>query len=231
MTEQHARRWHGEAGNEDPVNAEDDLHYRDGQSSRRAGAPGPLRRAATPSRDAALGFSLPRCADTAVHSRVHSVLFEKHCFVQLLLPLARAAVLRDDAAPRSSVTSRSARSVRRTSQSGAGCVQPGEYKRDALRFFEGADQSRLYACKYAGKPEPWFYMETTGGEANPVKRFLQRRRVGMPMCYGRMLGFHVVRSTVPTLHFWPQFTVAKKARIERNPMHKQMLASYPDPQY
>ena len=74
-------------------------------------------------------------------------------------------------------------------------------------------------------------METTGGEANPVKRFLQRRHVGMPMCHSRMLGFHVVRSTVSTLYFFPQFTVANKARIERNPEHKQRSASYPDPQY
>ena len=66
-------------------------------------------------------------------------------------------------------------------------------------FLRGADQARLYACKYAGKLEPWFYMETTGCEANPVKRFLQCRHVGMPMCHSRMLGFHVVRSTVPTL--------------------------------
>ena len=51
------------------------------------------------------------------------------------------------------------------------------------------------------------------------------------MCHNRMLGFHVVRSTVPTLHLWPQFTVANKSRIERNPEHKQRAASYPDPQY
>ena len=37
-------------------------------------------------------------------------------------------------------------------------------KLDALGFSEGADQARLYACKYASKPEPWFYMETTRGE-------------------------------------------------------------------
>ena len=46
-----------------------------------------------------------------------------------------------------------------------------------------------------------------------------------------MLGFHVVRSTVRTLYFFLQFTVANKARIERNPEHKQRSASYPDPQY
>ena len=64
-----------------------------------------------------------------------------------------------------------------------------------------------------------------------MKRFLQRRHVSMPMCHNRMLGFHVVRSTVPTLYLWPQFTVANKFRIERNPEHKQRAASYLDPQY
>ena len=33
------------------------------------------------------------------------------------------------------------------------------------------------------------------------------------------------------MHLFPHFTVANKTRIERNPMHKQMSASYPDPQY
>ena len=92
-------------------------------------------------------------------------------------------------------------------------------------YLRGADQARLYACKYAGKPEPWFYMETTGGEANPVKRFLQRRHVGKPMCHSRMLGFHVVRSIAPTQHLWPQFTVDSKSRIERKPEHKQRVAA------
>ena len=74
-------------------------------------------------------------------------------------------------------------------------------------------------------------METKGGEANPVKQILQCRHVGMLMCHITMLGLHVVRSTVPTLQLWPQFTVANNFRIERQPEHKQLAASYSDPQY
>ena len=98
-------------------------------------------------------------------------------------------------------------------------------------YLNGADQARLYAVKYCGKPEPWFYMETTGGEANPVKRFLQCRHVGMCMCHSRILGFHVVRSTVSTQYFCHQFTVDSKTRVERKPEHKQRFTLYPDPQY
>ena len=75
---------------------------------------------------------------------------------------------------------------------------------DSLR---GADQCRLYACKYCGKPEPWYFLPTTGGEANPVKRFLQSRNVGLCMCHNRLLGFRVASSTVSTRYLWPQFTV------------------------
>ena len=46
-----------------------------------------------------------------------------------------------------------------------------------------------------------------------------------------MLGFHVVRSTVPTQYLWPQFIVDSKSRIERKPEHKQRAAAYPDPNY
>ena len=33
----------------------------------------------------------------------------------------------------------------------------------------GADSARQYACKYAGKPEKWYYLE---GDASGVKEFL-----------------------------------------------------------
>ena len=60
-------------------------------------------------------------------------------------------------------------------------------------YVRGADQCRSYACKYCGKPEPHYFLETStpGGEANPVKRYLSRN-VGLCMCHNRMLGFHVV---------------------------------------
>ena len=86
-------------------------------------------------------------------------------------------------------------------------------------YLRGADQCRSYACKYCGKPEPWYFLPTTGGEANPVKRFLQSRNVGLCMCHNRMLGFHVVPSTVRTQLQWPQFTVDAKTRSERSADH------------
>ena len=97
-------------------------------------------------------------------------------------------------------------------------------------YMRGADQCRSYACKYCGKPEPWYFLETAtpGGEANPVKRYLQARNVGLCMCHNRLMGHHVVRSTRPTLFLWPQFTVADASRIHRTPEHLANVASYPD---
>ena len=82
-------------------------------------------------------------------------------------------------------------------------------------YLRGADQCRSYACKYCGKPEPWYFLPTTGSEANPVKRFLQSRNVGLRMAHNRLLGFRVVRSTVSTQFLWPQFTVDANAREAR----------------
>ena len=98
-------------------------------------------------------------------------------------------------------------------------------------FLRGADQCRSYACKYCGKPEPWYFLPTTGGEANPVKRFLQSRNVGLCMCHNRLLGFHVVRSTVNTQFLWPQFTMDANARVARDPEHCLWNPSYPDAEY
>ena len=94
----------------------------------------------------------------------------------------------------------------------------------------GADQCRSYACKYCGKPEPWYFLETAtpGGEANPVKRYLQARNVGLCMCHNRLIGHHVVRSTRPTLFLWPQFTVQECSRIRRAPDHVANVWGYPD---
>ena len=96
----------------------------------------------------------------------------------------------------------------------------------------GAEQSRLYAAKYCSKPEPWYYLECAdaAGAANPVKRFLKSRNVGLCMAHNRLMNFHVVRSTVPTQYIHPQFTVDAQARAERSPEHKEK-AAYPDPDY
>ena len=97
-------------------------------------------------------------------------------------------------------------------------------------FMRGADQCRSYACKYCGKPEPWYYLETStpGGEANPVKRFLQCRNIGLCMCHNRLMGFNVVRSTVPTVFLSPQFTFDPSQRIQRQADHLENVPRYPD---
>ena len=95
----------------------------------------------------------------------------------------------------------------------------------------GAEQSRLYACKYCGKPEPWYYTETrTPGEAaNPVKTFLQSRNVGLCMCHNRLMGFRVVRSTRPTQYMYPKFAVPARDRM---PLPESYQSdSYPDPEF
>ena len=97
----------------------------------------------------------------------------------------------------------------------------------------GADQSRKYPCKYCGKPEPWYYLQTTEGgeEANPVKQFLKSRNVGLCMCHNRLLGLRVVRSTRPTHYIYPQFTVEGSARIQRSPEHVEKYSKKNGPQY
>ena len=97
--------------------------------------------------------------------------------------------------------------------------------------YRGADQCRSYACKYCGQPEPGYYLETDGGEANPVKRFLQCRNVGLCVAHNRLLGFRVVRSTVSSLFLWSQFTVDAKNRIERSPEHIQKVLGDLDPDH
>ena len=72
---------------------------------------------------------------------------------------------------------------------------------------------------------------TPGGEANPVKRYLQARNVGLCMCHNRLLGCHVVRSTRPTQYLWPQFTIADEARMKRSPEHLERGHAYPDATY
>jgi len=50
----------------------------------------------------------------------------------------------------------------------------------------GCDAARLYACKYAAKPEPGFFLETlTGGlkelAHNSVKKLLHCRTAALPL--------------------------------------------------
>ena len=110
---------------------------------------------------------------------------------------------------------------------------PGTVNVAIFDYVRGADQCRSYACKYCGKPEPWYYLETqsTGGEANPTKRFLQTRNVGACMACKRLLGFHIIRSTKDVRYLHPCFTVPPNGRIRRSPEHLANATGYPDPEY
>ena len=96
-----------------------------------------------------------------------------------------------------------------------------------------AHQCRSYACKYCGKPEPHYFLETStpGGEANPVKRYLLSRNIGLCQCHSRLLGFHTVRSTKPTFYLHPHFVVPDASRIRRSEEHLAAVLGYPDDEY
>ena len=110
---------------------------------------------------------------------------------------------------------------------------PGTVNVVLFDYVRGADQCRSYACKYCGKEEPYYYLETStpGGEANPVKRYLQSRNIGLCMCHSRMLGFQVVRSTKPTRYLVDQFTVPDKDRFRRSEEHLEDVIGYPDAEF
>ena len=76
-------------------------------------------------------------------------------------------------------------------------------------------------------------METSnpGGEANPVKRYLQSRNIGLCMCHSRMLGFQVVRSTKATRYLVDKFTIPDKDRIRRSEEHLEDVIGYPDAEF
>ena len=96
-------------------------------------------------------------------------------------------------------------------------------------YVRGADQCCSYVCKYCGKPEPHYFLETStpGGEANPVKRYLLSRNIGLCQCHSRLLGFHTVRSTKPTFYLHPHFVVPETSRIRRSEEHLKVVG-YPD---
>ena len=110
---------------------------------------------------------------------------------------------------------------------------PGTVNVAVFDYMRGADQCRSYACKYCGKPEPWYYLETMtpGGEANPTKRFLQTRNVGACMACKRLLGFHIIRSTKDVRYLHPRFVVPDKDRIRRSEDHLAQATGYPDDMY
>ena len=108
---------------------------------------------------------------------------------------------------------------------------PGTVNVLLFDFARGADQCRSYACKYCGKSEPYSFIEmnSPGGAANPVKKYLQSRNVGMCMACSRLMGFEVVGSSRSTVFIWPQFVV--QDRILRSPEHVASFPLYPDNKY
>ena len=89
----------------------------------------------------------------------------------------------------------------------------------------GADAARQYACKYAGKPEKWYYLE---GDRSGVKEFLKCRTVGLCMTHNRLLNFHVVRSTKPVTFTPSDFVAPRGVRIPREQSHLTKYPGYPD---
>ena len=94
--------------------------------------------------------------------------------------------------------------------------------------WHGADNARQYAGKYAGKQEPWYYLET---ERDGVKHFLQSRTVGLCMAHNRLLGNRVVRSTVPVEYTHTSFIPPRESCTPRTPAHLKQYPQYPDPQF
>ena len=89
----------------------------------------------------------------------------------------------------------------------------------------GADAARQYACKYAGKPEKWYYLE---GDRSGVREFLKCRTVGLCMTHNRLLNFHVVRSTKPVTYTPGDFVAPRGIRIPREQSHLTKHPDYPD---
>ena len=86
----------------------------------------------------------------------------------------------------------------------------------------------LVPCRYASKPEKWYYMET---ENNGLKDWLKCRTIGLCMVFNRLLNFHVVRSTRPC-QFTPTCFIGKKQyRNLRDGNHLRKYPDYPDPEY
>eukprot|EP00973_Karenia_brevis_P094463 12422633-Karenia_brevis.AAC.1 len=94
--------------------------------------------------------------------------------------------------------------------------------------FYGSDGCRLYATKYASKPEKYYYLE---GERGGIKDFLKCRTVGLCMTHNRLLNFHVVRNTRPVQYTPTTFVAAKGNKTPREPSHIKTHLTYPDPHY
>jgi hypothetical protein len=90
----------------------------------------------------------------------------------------------------------------------------------------GADTARLYAGKYAAKPEKHYYLET---QRDSVKNFLKCRTIGVCIAHSRLLGFHVVRSTRPCILAVTVFVPERQYVRPREDSHKAKWPLYPYP--
>ena len=93
----------------------------------------------------------------------------------------------------------------------------------------GAAQARQYCCKYAGKGEKYYFLET---ERDGVKDFLKARTIGLCMCHNRLLNFHVVRNTRPIVFTPTTFVPSDNGSYtRRSPEHVDKNPLYPDPEF
>ena len=100
----------------------------------------------------------------------------------------------------------------------------------------GCDAARLYAAKYAAKPEKSFFLEThTEGVRdlphNSVKKLLQCRTVGLCAAHNRILGYRVVRCTRPVIWTPTSFVQPRDQSTPRSPAHLASRPDYPHSQF
>ena len=92
----------------------------------------------------------------------------------------------------------------------------------------GGHHARQYVCKYAAKPEKYFYLDS---KIDDVKQFLKCRTIGICMAINRIMGFRVVRSTHSVTKTSPSFVPPSWNRMPRDRSHQQRNPDYPDPEY
>ena len=75
----------------------------------------------------------------------------------------------------------------------------------------GTDTARQYVCKYASKPEKYFYIDSCDSSWTSVKYYLKARVVSLAMAINRLLENRCVRSTKAVV-----FTPAQFVRTAAN---------------
>ncbi len=91
--------------------------------------------------------------------------------------------------------------------------------------FRNVEFGKLYGTKCVAKPEPQYYIDSSGPADNPVRQFFLGRTVGLPLALNRLLGFHIVRSTRSAVFLGSGFL----SPSIRAPDHVKNCPDYPDP--